>query len=376
MQKQERIYLSPPHMGGREQAMVAEAFASNWIAPLGPFVERFESDVAKRLGMPCALAVNAGTAAIHLALRALGVGPGDTVFCSDLTFVASVNPVVYLGATPVFIDAEAPTLCMSPEALIRAFRSERQKPKAVIVVDLYGFAPRYEEIEKICRAYDTPLIEDACEALGSRYRGQACGSFGEMGTFSFNGNKIITSSGGGMVVGRNEALFKTMLHWATQAREPALHYQHAELGYNYRLSNICAAIGCGQLEALDDHIAARHRNHAHYRLLLEDLPLHLVEAPEGCESNDWMNVAVIDKRSKATPADLVKALDREDIEARPVWKPMHAQPLFDGAPFYAHDAGERSVGTSVFARGICLPSGSSLREKQRLRVVETLAQAL
>ncbi|MBP3685668.1 MAG: DegT/DnrJ/EryC1/StrS family aminotransferase, partial [Clostridia bacterium] len=271
-----RLLLSPPYMGGREKAYVNEAFESNWIAPLGPQVTAFEEEVRARVEMPYALATASGTSALHLALKALGVGKGDRVFCSSFTFAASCNPIVYQGAEPVFIDSDPVTLNLSADALSRALadaKREGKLPRAVVVVDLYGRSADFDRILPLCREYGVPVLEDAAEALGATYHGRPCGSFGDLSVLSFNGNKIITTSGGGMVFCREESLRQKMLFWATQAKEPVLHYEHTEIGYNYRLSNVCAAIGRGQLEILDEKLSHRLENHESYRALLADAPV-------------------------------------------------------------------------------------------------------
>lgn len=363
-----RIYLSPPHMTGRELELVQDAFASNWIAPLGPHVDAFEREFAATVGVPHAAALASGTAALHLALQVLGVGPGDEVLCSTLTFAASANPIVYLGARPVFVDCDEATWTMDPELLreeLASCAARGRLPKAVVVVDLYGQSADYDRIRAACEAYGVPIVEDAAEALGATYRGQPVGRFGRLAVFSFNGNKIITTSGGGMLVGAEAELIQRARFLATQARDPAPHYEHSTIGYNYRMSNLLAAVGRAQLEALPARVAARRRNFDAYRALLGDLPglSFMPEAPYG-RCSRWLTCVTIEPELfGATREDVRLSLEAEDIEARPVWKPMHLQPVF---------AGCRTTGGSVaarlFARGLCLPSGSSLTEEDIQRV--------
>ncbi|KAB2953753.1 aminotransferase class I/II-fold pyridoxal phosphate-dependent enzyme [Heliorestis acidaminivorans] len=398
---QKRIYLSPPHMGEAEQKLMTEAFTSNWIAPLGPHVDAFEKELSEYINAcECnyikskesnsnynteplcanstyrALALSSGTAAIHLALRLLGVGTGDIVFCSTLTFVATANPVLYQGARPVFIDSDEESWNMSPQALERAFTHAEQKgqlPKAVIVVNLYGQSAQMEPILAICNRYNVPIIEDAAESLGATYQGKASGTFGRFGIFSFNGNKIITTSGGGMLVSEDREALEKARHWATQARDPALHYQHSEMGYNYRMSNILAAIGRGQLEVLNDRVQARRAIFARYVQALGDLPgvTFMPELSNG-RSNRWLTALTIDENECGLkPVDVIEALAEENIESRPVWKPLHLQPLFADCLYYPHVEGE-SVSERLFTQGICLPSGSSLTEEEQMRVVEVI----
>lgn len=363
-----RIYLSPPHMSGEELALVHEAFASNWIAPLGPHVDAFERELAEYVGIPYAAALSSGTAAIHLALRILGIEPGDEVFCSTLTFSASANPILYEGGKPVFIDCDAATWNMDPELLREAFEqaTERRKlPRAVIVVDLYGQSADYDQLLKICDEYDVPLIEDAAEALGATYREKRAGVFGKCGIFSFNGNKIITTSGGGMLVSHDAEMIERARFLATQARDKAPHYQHSAVGFNYRLSNILAAIGRGQLRALPDRIAARKRNCEFYKLQLGHLPgiRFMPQAPYG-EPNYWLTCITIDPLTfGATREDIRLALESENIEARPIWKPLHLQPVFAD---YSVVGGQ--IAAEIFELGLCLPSGSNLTQDELERV--------
>jgi len=365
-------------MSGREQARIAEAFASNYIAPVGPMVDAFEQAFAIETGLPHALAVSSGTAALHLALRALGVGPGDTVFCSTLTFIASIAPAVQLGASPVFLDADAATWCLDPDLLAQALAeaaAQRRLPKAVVAVDLYGQCCDMDRILAVCRPYGVPVIEDAAEALGATYRGVPAGQRGDVAVYSFNGNKIITTSGGGMLASCNRALVEKCRFWSTQAREPAPHYEHAEIGYNYRLSNVLAAIGCAQLEVLADRVAARRRLFARYAANLAGLPgvSFMPEAAYGRASR-WLTVLLLDAAAGTTPERVRLALEAENIEARPVWKPMHRQPVFQGCPAWISPGG--SVSESLFARGLCLPSGTAMTTEDVDRVCRIVRQVV
>ncbi|MFC0216475.1 DegT/DnrJ/EryC1/StrS family aminotransferase [Paenibacillus chartarius] len=375
-----KIYLSSPHMSGREQDYVAEAFATNWIAPLGPHVDAFEAEFAAYVGVKAAAAVSSGTAAIHLALRLMGVGAGDIVFCSSLTFVASANPIVYQGAVPVFIDSEPDTWNMSPQALERALadaKASGRLPKAVIVVNLYGQSAKMDEITALCDQYGVPMLEDAAESLGSTYKGRASGTFGQYGIYSFNGNKIITTSGGGMLVSDDAEAMKTARFYATQARDPAPHYQHSQLGYNYRMSNVLAGIGRAQLQVLDERVKARRAIFETYREQLGGLPgVRMMPELEGTSSNRWLTAATIDEREAGVSvAALLDALAAENIEARPVWKPLHLQPLFERAAYYAH-AERDSVSDTLFHTGICLPSGSNMTEEDQARVIECMTNLI
>lgn len=366
-----RIYLSPPHMGPAERSMLLEAFDSNWIAPLGPHVDAFEKELAARIQMPHAAALSSGTAALHLALHLLGVGHGDEVLVSSFTFAASANPIVYRGATPVFIDSERLTWNLDPALLEEALRESvkrNKRPKAVISVDLYGQCAQLDRIEHLCREYEIPLIEDAAEALGATWKGRQAGTFGAMAAFSFNGNKIITTSGGGMLVSQDAALIEKARFLATQARDPAPHYQHTHIGYNYRLSNLLAAVGRGQIRVLDERIRARRAHRAFYQgaLALDGLGF-MPLAPEG-EWNGWLTVVTIDpQRFGASREEIRLALEEENIESRPVWKPLHLQPVFRDCRVYGGE-----VARAVFEDGLCLPSGSSLAANERDRVISTL----
>jgi len=350
-----RIYLSCPTMHGEEQKFVQEAFDTNWVAPLGPNVNAFEKEIAEYTGAGYAAALSAGTAAIHLALRLLGIGEGDVVFVSSLTFSATCNPIVYENATPVFIDSEKDTWNMDPQALKKAFE-KYPNPKAVIIVHLYGTPAKMDEIMEICNAHKVPLIEDAAESLSSTYKGKQTGTFGKIGIYSFNGNKIITTSGGGMLVTDEEALAKKATFLATQARDAARHYQHSQIGYNYRMSNVTAGIGRGQLLHLDEHKAAKKAIYKQYKEAFGDIPEITMNPlnPDG-DSNCWLSCMTIEKGSLVTPDMIMDALEAENIESRPIWKPMHLQPVFAGCDFFS-DCEEGSVSEDIFNRGVCLPS--------------------
>jgi len=368
----ERVYLSPPHLGEIEMAYVRDAFASNWIAPVGPHVETFEKEFAEAVDVPYAVALSSGTAAIHLAVRLLGVEPEDEVLCSTFTFSASANPIVYEGGHPFFIDADRSTWNMDPDLLWEELRNRAHTgklPRAVIVVDLYGQSADYSRISEACREYDVPVIEDAAEALGATYKGQSVGRFGKLGVFSFNGNKIITTSGGGMLVSGDRALIERARFLATQARDEAPHYEHSTVGYNYRMSNVLAAIGRGQLGLLEDRVAARRNNFDRYRDGLGHLPgiEFMPEATYG-RSTRWLTCLTIDPlRFGATREAVRKALLEENIEARPLWKPLHLQPVFS-------NCGRRggTIAEDLFGRGLCLPSGSNLGDDERKRVIDII----
>lgn len=372
----ERVYLSPPHMGDAERELLLEAFDSNWIAPLGPHVDAFEREFAARVGVGHAAALSSGTAALHLALILLGVGSGDEVITSTLTFSATANAITYVGATPVFVDVDPDTWQLSPglvEEELAAAAQRGKLPKAVIAVDLYGQCADYDALGAVCGRYGVPLVEDAAEALGATYRGRPAGSLAEMAAFSFNGNKIITTSGGGMLVSDDAARIARARYLATQARDPAPHYQHSTIGFNYRLSNLLAAIGRGQLRVLEQRVAQRRAHREAYRASLADLPgvALMPEAPYG-ESNGWLTCITLDpKETEVLPEELRLALEAENIESRPVWKPLHLQPVFEGCRVRGG-----AVAEQLFARGLCLPSGSSLDPRDRARVVETLRGVL
>lgn len=367
-----RIHLSSPHMAGGEECLVADAFASNWIAPLGPHVDAFEAEFCAAVGARHAAAVSSGTAALHLALRLGGVGPGDEVVVSTLTFSASVNPIVYLGATPVFVDSERRSWNVDPALLAEAVEARvrvGRAPRAVILVHLYGQSADIAPVLEVCGRHGITLVEDAAEALGATYQGRSPGTFGRFGIFSFNGNKIITTSGGGMLVSEDGDAIAHARKLATQARDAAPHYEHSEIGYNYRLSNVLAAIGRGQLAVLPERVAARRRNFEFYRQGLGDLPGWelMPEAPWGTHSR-WLTCVTIDPARFGMDREGVRlALEAENIEARPVWKPMHLQPVFARHPVLGGGVAE-----DLFLHGLCLPSGSNLSEGELERVVRVI----
>ncbi len=351
-----KIYLSSPTMHGDEQRFVNEAFETNWVAPLGPNVNNLETEMAEYTGCGYAAALSAGTAAIHLGLKLLGVGQGDIVFVSALTFSASCNPIVYEKATPVFIDSEPDTWNMSPKALEKAFE-KYPNPKAVIIVHLYGTPAKLDELMDICDKHNVPVLEDAAESLSSTYNGRHTGTFGRIGIYSFNGNKIITTSGGGMLVSKEEALVKEARKLATQARDAARHYQHSEIGYNYRMSNIDAGIGRGQLLHLEEHKALKKRIYRKYEEAfadIEEISMNPMN-PKG-DANNWLSCITLKEGCGVSPYDIMDALEAENIETRPIWKPMQLQPVFEGCDFVSHNDGGISVSEDVFNRGVCLPS--------------------
>ena len=362
-----RIWLSSPHMGGREQTFVEEAFRSNWIAPLGPNVTEFEKAIENFLDEDMHVAcLSSGTGALHLALEILGVGRGDEVLCQSFTFSASANPIAYLGATPVFIDSERETWNISPELLEKAIKERLRsgkKPKAIIAVHLYGMPYQADAIRELSERYEIPVVEDSAEALGSTYAGLKCGTLGELGIFSFNGNKIITTSGGGALVSRDKSLKEKAVFLATQARDAAPHYEHSHIGYNYRMSNVLAGIGRGQMEVLNDRVEARRRNFAFYQKALADLDaIEFLKEPDKAFSNRWLTTILTPDFQTREAIRL--ALESENIESRPLWKPMHLQPVFQDCKHY-------SDGTSddLFDRGLCLPSGSNLTDADLRRTV-------
>lgn len=364
-----RIYLSSPHMSGFEKDYIEEAFNSNWIAPLGPNVDAFENEMAGYLNVKSAAALSSGTAAIHLALKALNVGPGDIVFCSDLTFVASCNPIIYQNATPVFVDSEPESWNMSTGALEKAF--QQYTPKAVIVVNLYGQSADLDEIKSICDGYQVPIIEDAAESLGASYKGKPSGIFGMFGAFSFNGNKIITTSGGGMLVSNDEEAISKVQFWATQARDPARHYQHSELGYNYRMSNICAGIGRGQLKVLNERVRQKKAIYEIYKDAFSDIPaISMANICDYGEPNHWLSVITLDVDCSVKPLDIMVALEAKNIESRPVWKPMHLQPFYEKYAFFSHLDNDQSISEDIFRQGVCLPSDTKMTKEQQFGVIE------
>jgi dTDP-4-amino-4,6-dideoxygalactose transaminase len=363
-----KIYLSSPHMGGNEIKYVNEAFDTNWIAPLGPNVDGFEKDLSQFLGESTHVAaLSSGTAALHLALILLGVKAGDEVICQSMTFSASANPIVYQGATPVFIDSEPDTWNMSPQFLEEAIVdriAKGKKPKAVICVHLYGMPAKMDEIQEICDRFDIPLIEDAAEALGSTYKGRAMGTFGAMSLLSFNGNKIITTSGGGALVSKKEEFISKARFLATQARDAAPHYQHSQIGYNYRMSNVCAGIGRGQMEVLSLRVQKRRSIFETYKASLKDVEsIRFIDEPSGFYSNRWLTTVLVE--GEISREDIRIALEKENIESRPLWKPMHLQPVFAGTPFYGNGTSEY-----LFEKGLCLPSGSNLTDEELFTIIQ------
>lgn len=376
----QRVWMSSPHLGEEETAFVQDAFRTNWIAPLGPHVDGFERELAAYAGIGHAAALSSGTAAIHLGLLLLGVQPGDTVFCSSLTFVGSCNPILYCGARPVFIDSEPGSWNMSPPALERAFAwaaRENRLPRCVVLVNLYGQSADMDALLPLCERYGVPVLEDAAESLGATYRGRASGTFGRVGVFSFNGNKIITTSGGGMLVSDDAALVARARKLATQARDPAPHYEHTEVGFNYRMSNVLAGIGRGQLRVLDQRVARRRAVYEGYRAALADVAdIDWMPEPGHMRSTRWLTCMLLKGEDAARRRDhVLGSLERHSIEARPVWKPMHLQPLYRGAPYFPHAEGE-DVSARLFASGLCLPSGSNLADDQLARVTDHLRRAL
>ena len=375
-----RIFLSSPHMSGNEQKYITEAFETNWIAPLGTNVNAFEEEMTAYAGTTGSAVLSSGTAAIHLALDLVGVGQGDVVFCSSLTFVASANPILYLGGEPVFIDSEEETWNMSPDALTRAMEDAQavgKLPKAVIVVNLYGQSAKMDELMAICNSYGVPVIEDAAESLGSSYKGKKSGTFGKFGIFSFNGNKIITTSGGGMLISDDVDELERARFLATQARDQAKHYQHSTVGYNYRMSNILAGVGRAQLEVLDERVGEKRGVFTRYEEALGGIDgVMFMPELEGTYSNRWLTAITLDpKKVRITPYELMDVLEAENIEARPVWKPLHLQPLFEECKFYPH-AEEDVVSERLFNEGICLPSGSNMTQEEQEKVIEVLKSIL
>ncbi len=372
-----QVLLSTPHLGVNEMHYVEDAFRTNWVAPLGPNVDAFENELADYVGVGYAAALSSGTAAIHLALRLFNVDVGDTVFCSSLTFVASANPILYQGATPVFIDSEPESWNMSPAALERAFKDAEHRgkfPRAVLVVNLYGQSADFDPILEICNRYDVPVIEDAAESLGATYKGKHSGTLGRLGIYSFNGNKIITTSGGGMLVSDERELIDRARFLATQAREQAAHYEHVEIGYNYRMSNVLAGIGRGQVRVLDERVEARRAIFSRYASALKNYSeVHWMPEPTFGRSTHWLSACLLNGKLGTT--ELIEALAAERIEARRVWKPMHMQKLFDKCLYYPHAEGE-DISAYIFERGVCLPSGSNMNEAQQARIILELKRAL
>jgi dTDP-4-amino-4,6-dideoxygalactose transaminase len=369
----EKIYLSSPHMSdeGHEMNFIREAFDSNWIAPLGRNVDEFEKELANMVGIKSAAALSTGTAAIHMALKAAGVSEGDIVFCQSLTFSATANPIIYEKAVPVFIDSNYETWNMSPAALQKAFEKYNKlgkKPKAVIVVHLYGLSADMDKIAEICKEYNTVLIEDAAESLGTLYKGRYTGTIGDYGIFSFNGNKIITTSGGGMLISDKEESINKVKFWATQSRDPARHYQHSELGFNYRMSNVLAGIGRGQLMVLNQRIEKKRYIFENYKKKLKDVEgVHMMPMCDWSKSNCWLSCILL--RGKVKPLDIILALEKNNIESRPVWKPMHMQPFFAAYDFVGAGVSER-----IFEEGVCLPSDTKMTEDDLNRIISIIKE--
>ena len=366
-----KIWISTPHMGGSEEKFVKEALDSNWVAPIGPNINNFEIDLEKYLGENSHVsALTSGTAAIHLGLILLGVKTGDTVLCQSLTFSASANPILYQGATPIFVDSELDTWNLCPKALEVAIIDnieKGKKPKAIVAVHLYGIPYKIEEIQKISKKYNIPVLEDSAEALGSSYKGQKCGTFGDIGVLSFNGNKVITTSGGGALVTRDKKIKEKAIFFATQSRENTPHYQHKEIGYNYRLSNICAGIGRGQMEVLDEHLQLRRAMHSFYINLFKNIDEVSVFSVPNSDyyANYWLTVILIEPNtSKNINRETLRlAFNEDNIESRPLWKPMHLQPIFSEYPYYGG-----TISETLFEKGLCLPSGSNLTDLERERI--------
>ncbi len=373
----EKIWLSSPHMGGTEQQYVKEAFDTNWIAPLGPNVNGFEQDLELFLGDDVHVAaLSSGTAGLHLGLVLLGVKAGDEVICQSMTFSATANPITYVGAVPVFVDSEADTWNMSPQLLEAAIKDrieKGKKPKAIIPVHLYGMPAKMDELIAIAQLYDIPVLEDAAEALGSSIRGKKCGTFGDIGVLSFNGNKIITTSGGGALVSKSATVANDARFLATQARDAAPHYQHSQIGYNYRMSNLCAGVGRGQMEVLAKRVEQRRSVYVQYEQYFGDKKgITLLQEPAGYFSNRWLSTILIDHTvAGVSREELRVALEQENIESRPLWKPMHMQPVFDGCAFYGDGTAER-----LFADGLCLPSGSNLTEADMARILAAIEKVI
>jgi len=375
---QPRVQLSIPHIGEYERQYVEEAFKTNWIAPLGPNVDAFEEEIADYVGVGHAAALSSGTAAIHLALRLLGVSQGDIVLCSSFTFVASANPILYQGAVPAFIDSEPETWNMSPQALEKSlcyFFNQGKKPKAIIVVHLFGQSADMNKIMALSEQYGVPVVEDAAESLGSSYKGKHTGTFGKFGVFSFNGNKIITTSGGGMLISDDEELVDKARFLSTQARDSSPYYEHSEVGYNYRMSNVLAGIGRGQLKVLEERVAARRKIFSHYKESLEKIDcIEWMPEPEADSSNRWLSALFMNpSKTKATPKQLIEALENYNVEARYVWKPMHLQPLFTDAMYFSHYE-DKSYSDILFEHSVCLPSASNMTLEQQHIVIKSLLE--
>lgn len=374
--EKKRIFLASPHMGGMEKEFVQEAFDTNWIAPLGPNVNNFEKEIEDYTGSKSAAALVSGTSAIHMALKALGIKEGDRVFCSSLTFAASCNPIIYEKGEPVFIDSEPGSWNMSPIALKKAFiecKKEGKLPKAVVVVHLYGQSADMDKIKEICAEYNCPIIEDAAESLGATYKGIQTGTIGDYGIYSFNGNKIITTSGGGMLVSSNEDKINKVRFWITQARDNARHYEHTEIGYNYRMSNIVAGVGRGQLRVLDERIAKKKEMFETYKEAFKDIDdIEMMPICKYGEPNYWLSCMTIKEDSKVKPIDVILALEEENIESRPIWKPMHMQPVYKEYKFFNHNNEGKAVSEVIFENGLCLPSDTKNTEEDMKRIVTTI----
>ena len=371
-----RIFLSSPHMGEFEREFVKEAFDTEWIAPLGPNVNKFEKELAEYVGVKSAAVLTSGTSAIHLAVKLLGVSKGDYVLCSSLTFCASCNPIVYEGAIPVFIDSEPESFNMSPKALKKALEDLKVKgitPKAAIVVNLYGNSANMDAIKELCDEYNVKIIEDAAESLGSTYKGKMSGTIGEIGIYSFNGNKIITTSGGGALVSDNEEYVKKARFLSTQAKEPMPYYEHKEIGYNYRMSNVVAGIGRGQLRVLDNRVKEKNNIFNTYKEGFKDIDdINMMPITEGCTSNQWLSVITLKEESKVKPTDIIDALEKENIELRSIWKQMNLQPVDKDNMFYNHNENGISVGEDILNRGVCLPSDTKMTNDDLKRVINII----
>ena len=371
--QKETIYLSPPHLNGEEINLIRDAIDSNWIAPLGPHVDQFESEMADYIGMDYATALSSGTAALHLGLKIIGVKSGDYVFCSDLTFVATVNAIKYLDAKPIFIDSEESSWNMCPKSLEMAF--DKYNPKAVIVTDLYGQSADYYSISEICNNYKTPIIEDAAESLGAEYKNRKCGSFGEISILSFNGNKIITTSGGGMLLSNNKDYITEAKKLASQSREDVIHYEHKQIGYNYRMSNILAALGRAQLKTLNSYVDKRRNIFKYYYNNLNKIKniTFMPEIKHG-KSSRWLSVILLKNKSHHQIEEIIKSFENQNIETRPIWKPMHLQPIFSDTPFYHYSLDPLSK--NLFNHGLCLPSGSNLSNNDMDKIINILSMEI
>ncbi len=374
MTKNKRIYLSPPHLSKVEKKLLIDAFDSNWIAPLGPHVDSFEEEISNYIGVSHAASLSSGTAALHLALKLVGVSKNDIVLCPSLTFAASANVILYEQAIPVFLDVNLESWTLDILILEKAIK--KNKPKALITVDLYGQSCDYDQILELCDLHNVAVIEDAAEGLGSKYKDKKCGSFGEMGILSFNGNKIITTSGGGMLVSNNEKYIEKAKFLATQSREPELHYEHKEVGYNYRMSNLLADVGRGQLQQIDSKVACRREIFDRYYSSLNKVDgLYFMFEPSYCKSNRWLTTLIVDEKiTLVSRSEIISALEKENIESRPVWKPMHLQPLYKNADYFSNQ--NNDVSGYLFDKGLCLPSGSSLSKVDQERVIDIIVSTL